>query len=390
VAVLLHDIAKGRGGDHSVLGGEVAEELCPRFGLDANETALVAWLVRQHLLMSRTAFKRDLTDPKTIEDFVTEVQRLERLRYLMLLTAVDIRAVGPGTWNSWKGQLLGELYDAAEERLRLGHMKHGRKDRVAAKKAAVEKLLGDDAGLIKLYADRFDDSYWVAETDDVIALNLVQYGVTHEQKGNLSVRCEVYPALGATLVTVIAADHAGLFYRIAGGIHLAGANIIDARIHTTRSGWAVDNFLVQDPHGAPFSEPAQIRRIEQAIADALAGRTALAPELARRPLPLSRARAFDVRPVVSFDNQASGRFTVIEVNARDRAALLNRLARALFESRLVVFSAHITNYGERAADTFYVTDLTGGKVTSPARLKAIEAALLEAASDARQAELESA
>ncbi len=390
VAVLLHDIAKGRGGDHSVLGGEVAEQLCPRFGLDGHETALVAWLVRQHLLMSRTAFKRDLTDPKTIEDFVAEVQRLERLRHLMLLTAVDIRAVGPGTWNSWKGQLLGELYDAAEERLRLGHMKHGRKDRVAAKKAAVEKLLGDDAGLLKLYADRFDDSYWVAETDDVIALNLVQYGVTHEQKGNLSVRCEVYPALGATLVTVIAADHPGLFYRIAGGIHLAGANIIDARIHTTRSGWAVDNFLVQDPHGAPFSEPAQIKRIEQAIADALAGRTALVPELARRPLPLSRARAFEVRPVVTFDNQASGRFTVVEVNARDRAALLNRLARALFESRLVVFSAHITNYGERAADTFYVTDLTGGKVTSPARLKAIEAALLEAASDERQAELEGA
>jgi [protein-PII] uridylyltransferase len=390
VAVLLHDIAKGRGGDHSVLGGDIAEQLCPRFGLDAGETSLVAWLVRQHLLMSRTAFKRDLTDPKTIEDFVTEVQGLERLRHLMILTAVDIRAVGPGTWNSWKGQLLGELYDAGEERLRLGHMKHGRKDRVSAKKAAVEALLGDKAGLLRLYADRFDDSYWIAEPDDIAVQNLVQYGLAHEDTGNLSVRCEVYPARGATLVTVIAADHPGLFYRIAGGIHLAGANIIDARIHTTRSGWAVDNFLVQDPHGAPFSEPAQIERIERAIADALANRSALVPQLARRPLAHSRARAFDVRPLVSFDNQASGRFTVIEVNARDRAALLNRLARALFESRLLVFSAHITNYGERAADTFYVTDLTGGKIVSTARLKTIEAALLEAASDERQAELESA
>ncbi|MFN3510120.1 MAG: bifunctional uridylyltransferase/uridylyl-removing protein, partial [Tsuneonella troitsensis] len=199
-----------------------------------------------------------------------------------------------------------------------------------------------------------------------------------------------YPSRGATLVTVIAADHPGLFYRIAGGIHLAGGNIIDARIHTTRSGWAVDNFLVQDPHGRPFGEDAQIRRLEVSIADALANRSALVPQLAKRPLPHSRARAFDVRPVVSFDNQASGRFTVIEVNARDRAALLNRLARALFENSLVVHSAHITNYGERAADTFYVTDLTGGKVTGATRLKAIEAALLEAASDERQAELESA
>ena len=125
VAVLLHDIAKGRGGDHSVLGAEVALELCPRLGLDDNETQLVAWLVRQHLLMSATAFKRDLTDPKTIEDFVGEVQSLERLQHLLMLTAVDIRAVGPGTWNSWKRQLLGELYDAAQERLRLGHMRHG-------------------------------------------------------------------------------------------------------------------------------------------------------------------------------------------------------------------------------------------------------------------------
>ncbi|MFN6936261.1 MAG: [protein-PII] uridylyltransferase, partial [Tsuneonella sp.] len=390
VAALLHDIAKGRGGDHSVLGGDVAEELCPRFGLDEGETALVAWLVRQHLLMSRTAFKRDLTDPKTIEDFVAEVQGLERLRHLMILTAIDIRAVGPGTWNSWKGQLLGELYDAAEERLRLGHITHGRKERVAAKKEAVHAALGDKAGLLRLYADRFDDSYWIAEPEDIIALNLMHYGLSHEEKGNLSVHCEVYPSRGATLVTVIAADHPGLFYRIAGGIHLAGGNIIDARIHTTRSGWAVDNFLVQDPQGRPFAEDAQLRRLEASIADALANRRALVPELAKRPLPHSRAKAFDVRPVVTFDNQASGRFTVIEVNARDRAALLNRLARTLFENSLVVHSAHITNYGERAADTFYVTDLTGGKVTGASRLKAIEAALLEAASDERQAELENA
>jgi [protein-PII] uridylyltransferase len=390
VAVLLHDIAKGRGGDHSVLGGEVAEQLCPRFGLDEGETALVAWLVRAHLLMSATAFKRDLTDPKTIEDFVSQVQSVERLKNLMILTAVDIRAVGPGTWNSWKGQLLGELSDAATERLRLGHMKHGRKARVEAKKEAVAERLGDRVGLLRLYGDRFDDSYWIAEPDDIIALNLVHYGISHEDKDNLSVHCEVYPARGATLVTVIAADHPGLFYRIAGGIHLAGANIIDARIHTTRSGWAVDNFLVQDPHGRPFSEDAQLRRLETAIADALANRTPLVPQLAKRPLPHSRSIAFDVRPVVTFDNQASGRFTVIEVNARDRAALLNRLSRALFENRLVVNSAHVTNYGERAADTFYVTDLTGGKVTAPSRLKAIEAALLEAASDERQAALENA
>ncbi len=390
VAVLLHDIAKGRGGDHSVLGGEVAQRLCPRFGLTDGETGLVAWLVRQHLLMSATAFKRDLTDPKTIEDFVGEVQSLERLRNLLILTAVDIRAVGPGTWNSWKRQLLGNLYDAAQERLRLGHMRHGRDQMVAAKKAAVAAVLEDQAGLIEKFAKVFTDAYWIAEPEDVIERNLVQYAQVRGRNEKLSVHCEFYPARGATLVSVIAADHPGLFYRIAGGIHLAGANIIDARIHTTRNGWAVDNFLVQDPLGKPFREDGQLARIEKSIADALANRVELAPQLARRPLPRSRAKAFEVQPRAIFDNSASNRFTVIEVNARDRPALLNRLARSLFESQLVVHSAHITAYGERAADTFYVTDLLGQKITAPDRLAAIENALLEAASDQRQAEMEEA
>ncbi|MBY6015869.1 [protein-PII] uridylyltransferase [Qipengyuania gaetbuli] len=390
VAALLHDIAKGRKGDHSILGAEVARELCPRFGLNENETELVAWLVLNHLLMSHVAQKRDLTDPKTIEDFVGQVQSTERLRHLAILTAVDIRAVGPGTWNSWKGQLLGELYDTASERLRLGHMRHGRKEKVAAKKAQAAELLGDKASLIEDLSATFDDSYWIAEPVDIIALNLVHYAAARDLEHALSVHCEYYEARGATLVTVIAADHPGLFYRIAGGIHLAGGNIIDARIHTTRNGWALDNFLVQDPHGAPFREAAQLKRIETTIADALANRIDLAPKLAQRPLPHSRSRAFDVSPRVLFDHKASNRFTVIEVNARDRPALLNRLARVLFENRLVVHSAHITNYGERAADTFYVTDLTGGKLVEGERLNTIEARLIEAASDAMQARLEDA
>ena len=390
VAALLHDIAKGRGGDHSVLGAEVAQELCPRFGLDQQETDLVAWLVRQHLLMSATAFKRDLTDPKTIEDFVIQVQSLERLRHLMILTAIDIRAVGPGTWNSWKGQLLGELYDNAHERLRLGHMRHGREGRVAAKKASVAADLGDKAHLVEDYKKVFTDAYWIAEPEDIIARNLVQYSAARGLEEQLSIHCEFYEARGATLVSVIAADHPGLFYRIAGGIHLAGANIIDARIHTTRSGWAVDNFLVQDPHGDPFREDSQLARIKQSIADALANKVELAPRLAKRPLPISRSKAFDVQPRFIVDNKASNKFTVLEVNARDRPALLNRLARTLFEHRLIVHSAHITAYGERAADTFYVTDLMGEKITQTERLKDIEQALLDAASDQRQAELESA
>ncbi len=390
VAVLLHDIAKGRGGDHSVLGADVARELCPRFGLDARETELVAWLVLQHLLMSRTAQKRDLTDPKTIEDFVAEVRTLERLRNLAILTVVDIRAVGPGTWNSWKGQLIGELYDAAQERLRLGHKRTGRRQRVEAKKAATREILDEKADLVEQIGSLMNDAYWIAEPEDIIAKNFVQYEEARRISDQLSIHCEADEERGATLVSVIAADHPGLFYRMAGGIHLAGGNIIDARIHTAANGYAFDNFLVQDQNARAFAEASQVERLKTGIRDALQGESELVPRLAARPLAHSRAKAFSVAPTVTFDNSASNHYTVIEVTARDRPALLNRLAHALYRVNLIVQSAHITAYGEAAADTFYVTDLTGGKVTKPARLAEIEAALLEAASDQHQERLEKA
>ncbi|HMO68191.1 MAG TPA: [protein-PII] uridylyltransferase, partial [Novosphingobium sp.] len=381
-AVLLHDIAKGRGGDHSVLGAEIALRLCPRLGLSRAETELVSWLVRNHLMMSATAFKRDLADAKTIADFVALGESVERLGQLVLLTIVDIPAVGPGTWNSWKRQLIHALYDASEEQLRLGHAKHGREERVAAKKAEVAARLAGEGDLVKALGRQFGDAYWIAEPDDIIAMNLRQ--MARARGKPLDIHCEYYAARGATLVTVIAADHPGLFYRIAGGIHLAGGNIIDARIHTARNGMAVDNFLVQDPLGRPFSEEGQLARIATAIEDALANRVQLVPKLAARPLARPRADAFEVRPRVEFDNQASSRFTVVEVSARDRPALLNRLARALFEAKLIVHSAHVATYGERAVDNFYVTDLLGEKIESAARLRDVEKRLLAAAREELQ------
>jgi [protein-PII] uridylyltransferase len=212
-AVLMHDIAKGRGGDHSILGAEIAKRLCPRFGLSEDETALVSWLVRQHLIMSATAFKRDLADWKTITDFVSVVQSLERLRQLALLTIVDIRAVGPGVWNSWKRQLLAELYNAAEERLRLGHVQSHRAERIEAKKQAVAARMGDNGAMVERVGKLMADAYWIAEGEDVIALNLAQLDQSAGEQ--LSITTTYDAARGATLVMVIAADHPGLFYRIA-------------------------------------------------------------------------------------------------------------------------------------------------------------------------------
>ena len=381
VSVLLHDIAKGRGGDHSELGAEIALKLCPRFGLDEDETELVSWLVRTHLLMSATAFKRDLSDSKTISDFLKVVQSVDRLRQLTLLTIVDIRAVGPGTWNSWKRQLIAELYNSTEERLRMGHAEYGRERRIENKKAAVAERLGSKQALIETVGEQFNDTYWIAEADDVIALNFVQFDAAKTLEHALSIHCEYYPSRGATLVTIIAMDHPGLFYRIAGGIHLAGGTVIDAHIHTTRKGIAVDNFVIQDPLGRPFKEADQLNRLKTSIENALADKFKLLPQLVARPDARPRADAFEVRPRVLFDNKASNKYTVVEVNARDRPALLNRLARALFEAQLMVHSAHIATYGERAADTFYVTDLLGEKLESPTRVKSLEGRLLKAASE---------
>jgi [protein-PII] uridylyltransferase len=373
VTVLLHDIAKGRGGDHSLLGAEVARALCPRLGLDAAETETVAWLVRWHLLMSATAFKRDLSDPESIQDFVALVKSPERLRLLFLLTVVDIRAVGPGTWNNWKAQLLTTLFEAAEEMLRLGHKQHGRSERVAGLKTEAAAALGWKPARFAAFADTLPDSYWLAETPAVIAAN------ARLVEGGSGVEIAPLPERGATLATVHAPDRPGLFHRLAGAISLAGGNIIDARVHTTLGGMALDNFLIQDRSGGPFDDRHQLKRLEAGIASALAGEEPARERLAASGSANRRAAAFAVRPAAFIDEAASSRYTVIEVNAQDRPALLSDLALAITRSKATIRSAHIATYGERAVDVFYLTELDGSRITRPARLKALRERLLDAA-----------
>jgi [protein-PII] uridylyltransferase len=382
VAVLLHDIAKGRGGDHSLLGAEVARALCPRLGLSEAETETVAWLVRWHLLMSATAFKRDLSDPKTILDFVERVKSLERLRLLFLLTVVDIRAVGPGVWTSWKRQLLRTLFDAAEQILRLGHRQKGRKERIAATQEALAQRLGWEQSRFARLTWRLPDSYWLAEPIEVLEGNARLMDAADRSPASVRpLSTSVQEERGATLVSIYAKDQPGLFYRLTGAISLVGGNIIDARIHTTLDGMAIDNFLVQDGSGGPVADRHRLRRLEEAVQRALDGEEPAIDRLEAKALPLTRAEAFTIQPAVFVDESASSRYTVIEVNARDRAALLSGLARALYVSRVTVHSAHIATYGERAVDVFYLTDLAGEKIASPARLKALQSRLLKAASE---------
>ncbi|WP_324805754.1 [protein-PII] uridylyltransferase [Sphingomonas sp. LY29] len=364
VAVLLHDIAKGRGGDHSELGAEVAAELGPRFGLDEAETETVVWLVRHHLLLSNTAFRRDLADPKTVEDFVAKVQSPERLRLLLILTVVDIRAVGPGTWTDWKRLLLRTLFDAAEERLRLGHKQRGRADQVSVRQEALAETLGWSPAALRAHARRLPDSYWLAEPIEWQADNARQVALAESRIGPLapSVVAEPDAGSGATRISVFAPDRPGLFYRLAAALSGAGASIVDARIHTTRDGLALDNLLVNDARGRAYEEAKPRRRLVKAVVAALA-----APD--EPPLPdietlPSREEAFRVAPRVLVQDKASSRTTVVEVNARDRPGILARLAHVIHTSGHYLHSAHIATYGERAVDVFYLTSASGKKLTA--------------------------
>ena len=364
VAVLLHDIAKGRGGDHSELGAEVALELCPRFGLDEAETETVAWLVRYHLLLSNTAFRRDLTDPKTVEDFVRVVQSPERLRLLLILTVVDIRAVGPTTWNDWKRQLLRTLFDAAEERLRLGHKQRGRQEQVAARQQALVEALPWKKSAVRAHERRLPDSYWLAEPPEWQLANALQVAAAEAHIGDPEPSVVAVPdaTSGMTRVSVFAPDRPGLFYRIAAALSGAGASIVDARIHTTRDGMALDNLLVTDRRGKAYDDGRLRKRLANAVDKAL--RAAAEPPLPKAGDVPVRERAFAVAPRVLVSDKASSRTTVVEVNARDRTGLLARLAHSIHATGYELHSAHIATYGERAVDVFYLTSADGGKLSA--------------------------
>jgi [protein-PII] uridylyltransferase len=377
LAVLLHDIAKGRGGDHSVLGEEVALKLGPRLGFAAEETEQVAWLVRWHLLMSNTAFRRDIDDPQTIQDFVDKVQSPERLKLLLVLTVADIRAVGPKTWNGWKATLLRELYHRALDLMSGGLVAEPRDARIAAAQARVKQLLPDFTEAdFAAYLTRGYPFYWLSFDAETHARHARLMREADRAAAPLTVEKRVDAERAVTEVTLYAADHPGLFSRVAGALALAGANIVDARIMTMTNGMALDTFWVQDQSGGAFDRPDKLARLAVLFDNVLSGRVKPHLELAKPAAVPSRMRAFPVTPRVLVDNRASANYTVIEVNGRDRPGLLFELTRALTLINLQISSAKISTYGEKVVDVFYVKNIFGLKVEHDGKLKEIREKLL--------------
>jgi [protein-PII] uridylyltransferase len=372
-AVLLHDMAKGLPGDHSDVGAEIARSLCPRLGMSASDTQAVAWLVKNHLLMSDIAQRRDVADPQTVRDFVAQVQSPEMLRLLLVLTVADIKAVGPGVWNGWKGQLLRELYYAAEQMMMGGDQAPGRGARVAAAKAVLAERLADftpeqrERALARQY-----DSYWLSFESEELERHARAIARADAAGDLIALEATTNDFRAVTEIMLYTPDHAGLFSQFAGAIAMSGGSIVDAKVFTTTDGFALDVFSVQDAEGEAFGDSERLGRLRQTIIRTLRGEIWPKRELkARRPLK-SRASAFRIQAKVRFDNEASRLATVVEVECLDRVGLLYDVTQALFESGLSIATAMVATYGERAVDVFYVRDGFGHKIIHPERLGAIE------------------
>jgi [protein-PII] uridylyltransferase len=376
LATLLHDIAKGRGGDHSELGEKIALKLGPRLGLSAEETETVAWLVRHHLLMSSTAFKLDISEPQTIQNFVERVQSPERLKLLLVLTAADIRAVGPKVWNGWKAALLREVYHSALDLISGGLTAEARDSRIAAAQAAARALLPDfTEEQFATFAGRGYPFYWLSLDAETHARHARLMCEADASDAPLTVEKRIDPARAVTEVTLYTADHPGLFSRIAGALAVAGANIVDAKIMTMTNGMALDTLWVQDQEGGPFGRPDKLAKLAFTFENVLTGDLKPHIELERPPAFPSRMSVFTVPPRVLVDNQASRFHTVVEVNGRDRPGLLYELTRELTRLNLQVSSAKISTYGEKVVDVFYVKNLFGHKIEHPQKLAEIRTAL---------------
>ena len=376
VALLLHDIGKGRPEDHSILGAQMARRIAPRLGLSPEECDTVEWLVRYHLLMSDMAQKRDISDPRTVRDFAKAVKTRRRLDLLTVLTVCDIRGVGPGVWNNWKAMLLRSLYAQTAEALEGGLESVNWEKREGEAKAALRAVLADwDAGDLRREIGRHYAPYWQGLTTDTHAV----FARLLRGLGDDEIRIDLHPEpeRDATRACFALADHPGIFSRLAGALALVGANVVDAGTYTSKDGYATPVFWIQDAEGHPY-EVARLPRLRQTIERTLKGEVLPREALAGRDKVKKREREFRFPTHITFDNEGSEIYTIIEVDTRDRAGLLYDLTRTLAANNIYIASAVIATYGAQVVDVFYVKDMFGLKLHAKSRQEALDKRLRQA------------
>ncbi len=378
IALLLHDIGKGREEDHSQVGAQIARNVAPRLGLNKSECETVEWLVRYHLLMSDMAQKRDISDPRTVLDFCKAVQTVQRLNLLCVLTVCDIRGVAPNSWNDSKAYLIRNLYRQSRRALEEGIADFTREYRSAEAKKALRKALPNwPKKDLRSETTRHYEPYWQglqvsAHVDFAQMLKKLD-----QAPDQMFINLFPDEARGATRACFVMSDHPGIFARVAGALALVGANIVDARSYTTKDGNVTDAFWIQDAEGKPY-EITRLPRLRQTILKSLKGEIITRDALKSRDKIKKRERVFKVPTHITFDNEGSEIYTIIEVDTRDRPGLLYDLARTLAIMNVYIANALISTYGEQVVDTFYVKDMFGLKYHSKTKQKALEHRLRQA------------
>ena len=379
IALLFHDIAKGRDEDHSIAGAKIVKKFSKRFNLSDYELETISWLVKEHLVMSDFSQTRDVMDAKTVEDFSLKVQTPERLKFLFILTIADISAVGPGVWNAHKGQLLEQLYKETYAKLSGEVLDDDRSLRAQNKiKSVFSKADFNKKEKFKDWIKSQSDQYWLGLEDDIIFRQAEMFVKNFNNKPSIIIHNK--KDAEATEVSIMSKDSKGLFSKLTGALSSMEINIVNAKIFTNSSNIAIDVIWIQDKENRPIFDNSRIERIKEKILNFINTDIKNGVSSTSR-LNNRRINAFTVPIVVKIMNNISSNYTVIEVSGKDRPSILHELAKTINHLDLNLFRAQVATFGERVVDVFYVLDSKNKKIEHHNSKKLIERELLRVLSN---------
>ncbi|NLY59649.1 MAG: [protein-PII] uridylyltransferase, partial [Gammaproteobacteria bacterium] len=369
IAGLYHDIAKGRGGDHSELGAIDAEQFCQRHQLPAWDTHLICWLVENHLLMSTTAQRKDISDPEVIHDFAVQMSNQVRLDYLYVLTIADINATNPNLWNSWRASLLRQLYTETKRALRRGlDNPPNRAEQIAdTQRAAMDILVRngiDEEDTESLWA-QLEESYFLRHTASDIAWQTEAILQHPQRRGPLVLIKETAQREfeGATQIFLYTPEQHDLFAVTAAAMDQLNLSIQDARVITANR-INLGTYIVLDADGGPIGDnPERIREIKRALNEALSDPDAY-PSIIQRRVP-RQLKHFAFAPEVTISTDHGGQHTILELSAPDRPGLLAKMGKIFLDFDISVQNARIVTLGERVDDVFLLTDADNQPLSDP-------------------------
>jgi [protein-PII] uridylyltransferase len=381
LAILLHDVGKGEGHNHSNKGADMVPTVARRLGLNREDSRRLEFLVRHHLKMAHISQRRDLHDDTLILQFARQMGMSENLKMLYLLTFADIKAVGPDVWTAWKGMLLRELYETTYEILERGDfLQEKRSEKVRNRKRRVVELLEEEFGerAVKERLKMMSTRYLFAHRSDVIAEHLRMIFRMHGETLGFKVENAVEEKFAE--LTVVTLDMPGLFSMITGVLTAFGVNILGARIYTQSDGLALDILQVCGPPGQPLVSEEKWQTVEEHMKAVFEGRM-LVDDLVRkrhRPAYLPTLERPRVPSEVEIDNEVSDRYTVVDIFTHDKVGLLYAISRTLSEMGLYIGVSRISTKVDQVADTFYIHDIFGYKVTAEEKIRELRENLLRA------------